>query len=215
MQEINFRITLAIVGIAIGLVVHNSILYSDHNANAQSISGKFDGSTKSMKTYTNEQYKFRISYPTNWDKIEFTPGITESGRQIVVTFLSPQVSPSDTFREYLTVEVANLSPVPTVDKAKMIQYAKNQVDANRKSLQGFHLLAQSNESNTTELEMGNPACYKVLYNYNDATAGKISVFDIYCVKDSKIYFLSFQSDSSKYSQYLPILKQIINSFKLR
>lgn len=214
MQEVNFRITMAIVGIAIGLVIHNTILVFDQNANAQSISGNFDGSTKSMKTYTNDQYKFRISYPTNWDKIEFTPGITESGSQIVVTFLSPLESPSDTFREYLTVEVANLSPAPIVDKDKMIQYAKNQIDVNRKSLQGFHLLAQSDQSNTTELEMGNSACYKVLYNYNDATAGKINVFDIYCTNDSKIYFLSFQSDSSKYSQYLPVLKQINNSFKL-
>lgn len=214
MQAVNFRVFLAIVGITVWLAVHNSFLDYDNTVNAQNLSGKSDEFTKNMKIYTNDQYKFKISYPTNWDKIEFTPGITESGRQILVTFLSPLENPSDSFREYLTIEVANFSPVTTVDETKMIQYAKSQVDGYRKSLQGFQLLAQSDQSNSTELEMGNPTCYKVLYNYIDATAGKISVFDIYCAKDSKIYFLSFQSDSAKYSLYLPLLKQIISSFKL-
>ncbi|HEY7571090.1 MAG TPA: PsbP-related protein [Nitrososphaeraceae archaeon] len=214
MPEVNYRIILAILGIAAGVGIHNSILDYDNNVNAQIISGKSGEFTKSMKTYTNDQYKFKISFPTNWDKIEFTPGITEGSRQIIVTFLSPLENPSDSFREYLTVEIASFSPVTTVDKAKMIQYAKNQLDGNRKSLKGFQLLAQSDQSNNTELEMGNTGCYKMLYNYIDATIGKISVFDIYCTKDSKIYFLSFQSDSSKYSLYLPVLKQIINSFKL-
>ncbi|HEY7082678.1 MAG TPA: PsbP-related protein [Nitrososphaeraceae archaeon] len=214
MQAVNFRVFLAIVGITVWLAVHNSFLDYDNTVNAQNLSGKSDEFTKNMKIYTNDQYKFKISYPTNWDKIEFTPGITESGRQILVTLLSPLENPSDSFREYLTIEVADFSPVTTVDETKMIQYAKSQVDGYRKSLQGFQLLAQSDQSNSTELEMGSPTCYKVLYNYIDATAGKISVFNIYCAKDSKIYFLSFQSDSAKYSLYLPLLKQIISSFKL-
>src|SRR5215510_6123616 len=98
MQAVNFRVFLAIVGITVWLAIHNSVLDYDNTVNAQTLSGKADEFTKNMKIYTNDQYKFKISYPTNWDKIEFTPGITESGRQILVTFLSPLENPSDSFR---------------------------------------------------------------------------------------------------------------------
>jgi hypothetical protein len=141
-------------------------------------------------------------------------GITESGRQILVTFLSPLENPSDLFREYLTIEVANFSPGTAVEKSKLIQYGENQVSIYRKSLQGFHVLARSDHFNNSVLNIGNPACYKVLYNFIDTTAGKINVLDIYCAKESKVYLISFQSDSNKYSLYLPIIKLMVNSLKL-
>lgn len=205
---------LMIVAIMAWLVIVCGFLNYPHTTVAQTALSTFQDLGKNMKTYTNEQYKFAISYPTTWDKIVFVQGITESGRPILVTFLSPLENPSDLFREYLTIEVANFSPRTTVEKSKLIQYGENQVSIYRKSLQGFHVLARSDHFNNSVLNIGNPACYKVLYTFIDSTAGKINVLDIYCAKGSKVYLISFQSDSNKYSLYLPIIKLMVNSLKL-
>ena len=205
---------LIVVAIMAWLVIGCGFLNYPHTIVAQTALSTFQDLGKNMKTYTNEQYKFAISYPTTWDKIVFVQGITESGRQILVTFLSPLENPSDLFREYLTIEVANFSPGTAVEKSKLIQYGENQVSIYRKSLQGFHVLARSDHFNNSVLNIGNPACYKVLYTFIDTTAGKINVLDIYCAKDSKVYLISFQSDSNKYSLYLPIIKLMVNSLKL-
>src|ERR687897_663168 len=60
--------------------------------------------------YKNTQYNFDIQYPSNWQKIEFTPGIERGGRNTVVNFLSPSEGTVDKFREYLKVEVGDLRP---------------------------------------------------------------------------------------------------------
>jgi len=205
---------LMIVAIMAWLVIVCGFLNYPLTTVAQTALSPFQDLGKNMKTYTNEQYKFAISYPTTWDKIVFVQGITESGRQILVTFLSPVENPSDLFREYLTIEVANFSPGTAVGKSKLIQYGENQVSIYRKSLQGFHVLARSDQFNNSVSNIGNPACYKVLYDFIDTTAGKINVLDIYCAKESKVYLISFQSDSNKYSLYLPIIKLMVNSLKL-
>ena len=69
MQTVNVRTILTIIGITMWLAVQNSISDYDYTVNAQSLSGKSDGFTKNMKPYTNDKYKFTISYPTSWDKI--------------------------------------------------------------------------------------------------------------------------------------------------
>jgi len=205
---------LIIVAIMAWLVIVCGFLNYPLTTVAQTALSPFQDLGKNMKTYTNEQYKFAISYPTTWDKIVFVQGITESDRQILVTFLSPLENPSDLFREYLTIEVANFSPGTAVEKSKLIQYGENQVSIYRKSLQGFHVLARSDQFNNSVSNIGNPACYKALYNFIDTTAGKINVLDIYCAKESKVYLISFQSDSNKYPLYLPIIKLMVNSLKL-
>ena len=207
-------LVLMIVAIMAWLVIVCGFLNYPLTTLAQTALSPFQDLGKNMKTYTNEQYKFTISYPTTWNKIVFVQGITESGRQILVTFLSPLENPSDLFREYLTIEVANFSPGTAVEKSKLIQYGENQVSIYRKSLQGFHVLARSDHFNNSVLNIGNPACYKVLYTFIDTTAGKINVLDIYCAKESKVYLISFQSDSNKYPLYLPIIKLMVNSLKL-
>src|SRR6476620_8066722 len=141
---------LMIVAIMAWLVIVCGFLNYPLTTVAQTALSPFQDLGKNMKTYTNEQYKFAISYPTTWDKIEFTQGITESGRQILVTFLSPLEDPSDSFREYLTIEVANFSPGTAVDKSKLIQYGENQANVYRKSLQGFHILARSDQFNNSK-----------------------------------------------------------------
>ena len=215
MTVVKIKIFLIIGPMVIWLLIFNWNLDYHHMMLAQSTLSKPDVGNKNLKTYTNNQYNFVISYPANWEKIEFAQGITESGRQILATFLSPLESPSDSFREYLTIEVANFSPGTAVDNAKLIKYADSQVDGYMKSLHGFHLLAKSEEfNNINELPIGNPSCYEVIYSHVDATAGKINVLDTYCARNSKIYLLSFQSDSVKYSSYLPLVKEIVNSFKL-
>lgn len=214
MRNIKMNSILFILATTAWILVFPEFLIYNNSSAAQTLLPTEADTNTNMKTYVNEHYKITISYPAKWDKIEFAQGITEGGRQILVTFLSPQEGPSDSFREYLTIEVADLPRGTVVDNSTLIQYAEKEVLGYDKSLQDFHSLANSNQAGNPELNIASHKCLKQLYSYIDATAGKINSLQLYCPGNSKIYIISFQSDSNKYLLYLPIVKQMINSFNV-
>src|SRR2546428_7148985 len=44
-------------------------------------------------TYESSDYGFVVQYPANWQKVEFSKGIEEGTRNMVVNFLSPLEGP--------------------------------------------------------------------------------------------------------------------------
>ena len=62
-----------------------------------------------MLTYKSSNYGFIVHYPDGWQKVEFNRGIGDGTRNTVVNFLSPLEGPSDTFREYLIIQTANVT----------------------------------------------------------------------------------------------------------
>ena len=188
------------------------------NANAQIVISPSNGTNNSSNnnnflTYKNAQYHFEIGYNSNWQKIDFSPGIEENGRSIVVNFLSPTEGAFDTFREYLIVEVGHL---PSSQQSSVYlslgKYIHDQVNDYKKSLQGFQLIESSN--NTGNIGNDYPSSSKIVYTYNDQLVGKIKVMNLYFTNKDNIYLLSFKSDATKYSQYLPTVQKMINSFHI-
>ena len=214
MRNIKMNSIWFILATTAWLVVFPEVLNYHNSLAAQKLLPTDADTNTNLKTYVNEHYKITISYPAKWDKIEFAQGITEGGRQILVTFLSPQEGPSDSFREYMTIEVADLPRGSVVDNSTLIQYAEKQFLGYDKSLRDFHSLANSNQASNPELNIAGHKCLKQLYSYVDATAGKINSLQLSCLSNSKIYIISFQSDSNKYSLYLPVVKQMINSINV-
>ena len=61
---------------------------------------------KNFLLYKDPSDRFTIQYPAAWEKIEYPHNlISELGRHLVVTFLSPVVGSIPNFRTYLQVEI--------------------------------------------------------------------------------------------------------------
>ena len=174
--------------------------------------------------YKNAQYSFDIHYPSNWQKIEFTQGIERGGRNTVVNFLSPSEGIADKFREYLIVEVGDLRPEQGFamsspsSSSLLTEYVNHQISDYKKLYQGFQLTESPILNKTDKNSYSSPndysPSYKIVYTYDDTIAGKIKIMELYFLKNNKIYFLSFHSEASSYSKYLPTIQKIVDSFHI-
>ena len=169
--------------------------------------------------YKNAQYNFDMQYPSNWQKIEFTQGIERGGRNTVVNFLSPSEGNADKFREYFIVEVGDLRPeqgfaISSPSSSSLLtEYVNHQFSNYKKLYQGFQLtesLLNKTDNNSSSPNDAS-ASYKIVYTYDDTTAGKIKIMELYLLKNNKIYSLSFHSEASNYSKYLPTIQKIVDS----
>ena len=168
--------------------------------------------------YKNAQYNFDMQYPSNWQKIEFTQGIERGGRNTVVNFLSPSEGTVDKFREYFIVEVGDLRPQQGFAMSSpssfslLTEYVNHQISNYKKLYQGFQLtesLLNKTDNNSSPNDYS--LSYKIVYTYGDTTAGKIKIMELYLLKNNKIYSLSFHSEASNYSKYIPTIQKIFDS----
>ena len=171
-----------------------------------------------VSLYKNPQYNFDVQYPSNWQKIEFTQGIERGGRNTVVNFLSPSEGTADKFREYFIVKVDDLRPeqgfaiTSPSSYSLLTEYVNHQISDYKKLYQGFQLTESSlNESDNSTSPNDNSPYYKIVYIYDDTKAGKTKIMELYLLKNNKIYSLSFHSEMSNYSKYLPTIQKIVDS----
>ncbi len=163
--------------------------------------------TGSFVTYENSNYRFKIQYPSNWEKVEFSPGIKESGRNIIANFISPQETFSDLFREYLIIEVQDHPS----NARSLDQYVSQQIDTYKKSSPRFAVI-ESNASTATYTNVDHPS-HKIVYSYSDSIVGKAEVMEIDMIEGNRLYSLSYHADAAKYSSYLPVIEKMIKSFE--
>ena len=154
-------------------------------------------------TYESSNYGFVVQYPANWQKVEFSKGIEEGTRNLVVNFLSPLEGPSDTFREYLIVQTENM----TSRDLSLKTFTIEQMAFLKDSFPDFNIL-ESNRSTTITSHIA----YEVVYTYSDPIIGKAKAMEIWIVNGGKVYILSYHADAAKYSKYLPTILKMIGSF---
>ena len=168
--------------------------------------------------YKNAQYGFEMQYPSNWQKVEFSHGIEQSGRNIVINFISPTEGNMDIFQEYLIIEIGNLQPqqklIFSSPSSILSQYVDQQIGDYKKSFQGFQLIesSPSNKTDNNSILHGYSPSSKVVYTYDDLSAGKIKIMELYFLNKGKIYFMSFHSQLTSYMKYLPTIQKMIDSF---
>ncbi|HET7147014.1 MAG TPA: PsbP-related protein [Candidatus Nitrosopolaris sp.] len=154
-------------------------------------------------TYVSHNYGFSMQYPASWQKVEFNSGISEGSRNMVANFLSPLEGPSDTFREYLIIQTANM----TSRDLPLKTFIREQITFLKDSFPDFNIL-ESNQSTTNTSRIA----YEVVYTYSDPLIGKSKAMETWIVNGGIAYILSFHADSAKYSKYLPTIRKMIDSF---
>jgi hypothetical protein len=182
-----------------------SVYYNCQQSAAQTINTPSENiarKTAGFLTYTNPIYGFRIQYPTNWEKIDFGQAIEEDDRHIVVTFLSPSEDTLDRFREYLIIQVGKI-----MFNRSLEYYIDTQINSLRHSLPNFEIV----ESNATVLA-GNLA-HTIVYMFK-VGEDKYKVTEVWIIKDNKLYYLKYSTESENSGNYGSTIRKMIDSFRI-
>jgi hypothetical protein len=158
-----------------------------------------------FRNYEDKLYGFKIEYPADWEKVQFSQGITIGPHNMIVNFVSPSQGPSETFRKYLLIEVTNL----TSANSNLSTFSKEELSFLAKSLPHFTTLQINSNSSLA----GNNA-EVVVFTYSDPIVGTAKAMEIWAVNGSKGYIISYHADSGGYAIYLPTIETMINSFKI-
>jgi hypothetical protein len=201
------KVTLHTSLILFAILLANSILsvyYNCQQSAAQTINTpeNIAKKTAGFLTYTNPTYGFRIEYPTEWEKIDFGQAIEEDDRHIVVTFLSPSEDTLDRFREYLIIQVGKI-----MFNRSLEYYIDTQINSLRHSLPNFEIV----ESNATILA-GNLA-HTIVYMFK-VGEDEYKVTEVWIIKDNKLYYLKFSTESENSGNYGSTIRKMIDSFRI-
>jgi hypothetical protein len=142
---------------------------------------------------------FKISYPYNWN-------ITDN--DFVISFSSPQNAANVTFSitNFTSISKANLT---------LEQYSSNEIN-NIKSVESkkagkFFKLLESKP----HLLSGQPGHDIVFLNGTNADmTHNYKTLIVWTMVDSKVYQIRYSAKVSEYSNYIPIVIDIIDSFEL-
>jgi hypothetical protein len=144
--------------------------------------------------YTNSRYGFTMSYPATWTKQENTGGS-------VVSFTSPSEGRDDLYLENMKVVVEDLSSSPlSLEQYKNAQLAKKQ------GLSGFNKIMDG------PFKVSRFNGWKLAYTAD--TGMLMEWVEIYTIKGTTAYDLSFSAQESHYYNYVVAMDTMINSFQL-
>jgi hypothetical protein len=155
--------------------------------------------TSNYLSFQDTAHGFKVEYPGDWEKIQFSQGITEGPHNLVVNFLSPSRG-SQTFREYLMIETANVTSAST--------FLNQEISFLTQSFPHFTPVQISNSS------LAGHNANTLVFTYRDPIIGTGKVIEIWTINGSKAYILSYHADSVDYISYLPIIQTMIKSFDL-
>jgi eukaryotic-like serine/threonine-protein kinase len=159
-----------------------------------------DANRATWQTYRDSQAKLKIKYYPTWSIDSINNLITGE----TVSFVSPNQSPSDRYRERVSVRTENLSDA----KMTLADYTKSAIaEINR-----FYRNAKIIESTPSTLAK-NPANI-VVYTGTNEQGIAIKNLETWTVKNGKVYIITYQADPAQYYAFLQTVMTMINSVEL-
>jgi hypothetical protein len=173
--------------------------------------------------YENPSYGITIKYPTDWNKIE---PVTFKGdhNKAVVEFKSPSEKPLQNDLATIHISVHNLPPHNMLDqfttffdksdsqkillRGFILSYFTSLLT---KKLPDFDFIKSESDEKTTLAD--NPA-QKIVYQYRDEQ-DIIKAMEVLTVKGDKGFIISYTAEASKYSDFIPIIKKMMDSFEIK
>ena len=208
--------TIISVGFLV-LIFHSIPVLGIFSVFAQSINGNAEassflpffgsapeyGSPSSIKGFQlYDGTLFQVSYPSNWTK-EAIPFVRYTGIQSVpeVAFYVPN--------ENVQVILSTERPGNVI----LSDYVSREVASLQDSLANFKLI------NSSQSRLGNITAQKVLYTsglHEDGIVyGKSQAMELISVDRGVSYFFVYKAEASAYSNYLPVVLEMIKSFEVK
>jgi hypothetical protein len=145
---------------------------------------------------------FQVSYPSNWTK-EAIPFVRYTGIQSVpeVAFYVPN--------ENVQVILSTERPGNVI----LSDYVSREVTSLQDSLANFKLI------NSGQSRLGNITAQKVLYTSglqeDGIVYGKSQTMELISIDRGVSYFFVYKAEASAYSNYLPVVLEMIKSFEVK
>jgi hypothetical protein len=151
-----------------------------------------------LLVYESPAYGIRTQYPDGWEIIIQST----SPSSISLRFNSPQENDTDIFRENVVFEIntiSNNTALSNFTSATLISYLEAYPD--------FELIDLS-PTNLTSTAI--PA-YKLAAS---RTQDGLDFMQIFAIKEDKVYTILYSAERTRYSTFLPIVEEMINSLEV-
>jgi plastocyanin len=162
-----------------------------------------------MYQYFNPDYDVTMKYPSTWSVNE-TDLTAEDRVNLIAEFVSPLETFNDTYAEYVQINRDN----GIFYDADLNEYLQEGISSYTNSTNNFTLIGSS----TSETLSGQPA-YSLTYTQtlsgeNGQQPTTLKNFEIGILVNNTAYYVTYIGQEDRFDRYLPIVKQMINSFKL-
>jgi PsbP-like protein len=151
--------------------------------------------------YESPVYGFRTQYPDGWDIL--IQGASNSS--LSLRFNSPLENDTDNFRENIRLEVNNTSNISNTTALS------NLTSTTLTSYLELYPDLKVIELSSANLANNTIPAYKLVASL---TQEGLDFMQIFAIKEDKVYTISYISQNSRYSTYLPMIEQMINSFEM-
>jgi photosystem II reaction center protein PsbP len=155
-------------------------------------------SNDSVLVYESPAYGIRTQYPDRWEIVIQS----DSNSSLSLKFNSPAENDTDIYRENVLFEVntiSNNTAVSDYTTAALASYLKTYRDL------------KFNEVSSTNLTNATIPAYKLV---GSRSQDGLDFMQIFAIKEDKLYTILYSSEKSRYSTYLPIIEEMINSFEV-
>jgi eukaryotic-like serine/threonine-protein kinase len=159
-----------------------------------------------FKLYENATYAIHIQYPFNWT-IKEGDVYSDDGYTDIVSFFAPVENDPESEVPSLYISIDSLS---SNRNENLSEYLTTTINDYYNDSEDFKVI----ESNANSILGGKPA-YKLVSTdvYDDGTISKS--MEIGTIIGDKLYLLSYEAEDEKqYSEYLPIIQKMIDSFRI-
>jgi len=171
------------------------ILIHTYNNTPEALGFFFNDQKAPMLTYENNEFKFKISYPDNWER---SVKINNE-----ITFVSPKdkdsvSSPGGLIIKVVPLQSKNVSLGP-VSNALISQLKKEHKD--------FKLESSQNSA------IGGKNAKKIIFTATDNRLQERKALQIITINNNNIFIITYKASLDKYSTYESTINDMISSFK--
>jgi len=153
-----------------------------------------------FSTYENPVYGVKIQYPSNWQKMDFDRHYSNNSLPIA-GFIPPSENDSGLL-ENLVIVVKKLHSQNTPLK----QFVDSLIPSYKSKLYNFQLI-ELNPLTTPALN----SAYKIEYTHSSDML-MLKTMEVWTINGGIAYMISYNADTSDFSNYLPIIQKMIDSF---
>ena len=156
-----------------------------------------------FKRYQNPTYGIQIQHPSDW-RIDEGDVYADDYVTDIVSFIAPIRSDTESYAPSLSVSIDN--PPPNLNE-NLNEYLNRITNDYDDILKEFELI----ESDTNSILAGKPA-YKLVSIYEEDGIDYKSM-EIGTIIGDKVYFITYGAEEDQYSNYLPTIQKMIDSFQ--
>jgi hypothetical protein len=168
---------------------------SDNTTTESSIQFLSNGS---ILVYESPAYGIRTQYPDGWEIVIQSA----SNSSLSLQFNSPLENDNDVFRENVLFEINTIS-----NNTAVSNYTSAALTSYLESFPDFELI----ELSLTNLTNAAIPAYKLVAS---RAQDGLDFMQIFAIKEDKLYTILYSSEKTRYSTYLPIIEEMIDSFEV-